>query len=177
MTLETGDILTIDATVITGILILLTVSSFAQGQEDDTFIDDFRKISTIVIILPFGASAFFTLGGKLFQIKSWNYHRISIYGKYDEARYRLMRKYELSDMDHYDILKDRSHNIPFDVVENYKKELDELEKNEDHDFSKLTNDYQIEVPSTLSIILMLAGFILITILMSVTVILEVFFRK
>ena len=58
MPLETSDILQINATIITGILILLTVSSLADPTGT---VDTLRKISTIIIIIPFTISALLSL--------------------------------------------------------------------------------------------------------------------
>ena len=58
MAIGKKDVLVIDSTIITGILILLTISQFQIGNGD---LSPSLRVAAIIIILPFGTSAFLEL--------------------------------------------------------------------------------------------------------------------
>ena len=62
--LELSDILQIDATVIAGILILLTISSYkVSGSDSKKFFKGFTKEGmTALVVIAFALSALFSLG-------------------------------------------------------------------------------------------------------------------
>ena len=58
MAIGKKDVLVVNATIITGILILLTVSQFQIGNGD---LSPSLRVAAMIIIIPFGISAFFEL--------------------------------------------------------------------------------------------------------------------
>jgi hypothetical protein len=62
--LEVSDILQIDATIIAGILILLTISSYkVSGSDSKKFFKGFTKEGmTALVVIPFGISTIISLG-------------------------------------------------------------------------------------------------------------------
>lgn len=66
--LEVSDILQIDATVIAGILILLTISSYkVSGSDSKKYFRGFTKEGmTALVVIPFGISAILSMGRCMF---------------------------------------------------------------------------------------------------------------
>lgn len=177
MVLDTSSVLQIDATIITGVLILLTVSSFAgASQSNNDFVTNFRMISTLVIILPFSASAVFTLIGRMKQL-------YQLYRELNTVEQNILKKMkelesELKKLqDEQDKLVDRKSTNPhwerlemkIINISNHMKQLEQQHKEAESDSLQY---FDMDHPHPLSIILMISGFGLIVLLLSIIIVLE-----
>ena len=161
MPLETSDILQINATIITGILILLTVTTFADPTGK---IDILRKISTIVIIIPFTISALLSLQRnmrKLLFVRYLSMDRQELTYRLDEIERHIS-----------DASRNQGGNYPHKLSEDRDKILNRLRQ-----IDESKEEINIDHPSRLSLIFMYFGFVILTALMSFAVIYEIFFNQ
>lgn len=165
MGLDSGSVLQINATVIAGILVLLTISSFAeQAHSDriklDTEINKFKNISAIVIIIPFALSAVLTLYGRFHKIIHLTRYSLYIHRKHTESLHDLQMK-----------LKGSQSVLEDSVIQ---EQIEQLEKKYEKERSDLMLSHEFDNPSPFSIICMIVGFGLIVALLSAMSILTLY---
>lgn len=172
MVLDIRDVLQVNATVITGILILLTITSFTGKQQNgsNTFFDQFIIISTIVIMIPFSISALLSLQNSVKQIMVEGTYEKDIYyykSQFDKDTNSLTELIKLVNGDK-DVFTDQQKL-------DYQRLTKQIQRHE-KSLQKMTRSKYGLVsgrPSNTSIVSMWIGFLLLTVLMAVAAIIKI----
>ena len=181
MTLDSSSILQIDATIITGILILLTVSSFAQtdgtAQTDpQKMINHFKNVAIVVIILPFATSAMLTLYGRYRRVFGFEENRKKLDDSYETKLKKLEKELEILKVTRENLMREKGMEMP-----NYRErvqanrqaiidkttEIGELKKEQENKKDDLNSEIELDHPSKISIAIMIIGFGIMVSLLSV----------